>query len=276
MDPFQQVRQWDERTALGWASGLDFRAADPQQVALRDGVLAAAALAPGQVAVEVGCGTGPLLAGLAAAVGPAGAVLGIEPQRTLARLAADRTAAGTEGTDGTTGRVGVALGIGDRLPVLSGVADAVVAQTVLLHVPEPALTATLAEMVRIARPGGRVISVDQDMDGWLIDHPDRETTSRLLRLNTIHRYGDGWAGRTLARRFRAAGLVDVEVVAHTHVDTAKDSHLHGNALRMLGSLRDAGLVDAADADRWAAELDAQPTFFSALTYYRCTGTVRTG
>jgi SAM-dependent methyltransferase len=261
MDPFQQARHWDEQTALGWASGLDHRAADPQQIALRSGVLAAAALAPGQVAVEVGCGTGPLLAGLADAVGPTGTVLGVEPQRTLARIAADRLA----------GRAGLSLGVGDRLPVRSGVADAVIAQTVLLHVPEPALTATLAEMVRVARPGGRVISVDQDMDGWLIDHPDRDTTSRLLRLNTLHRYGDGWAGRTLAGRFRAAGLVDVEVVAHTHIDTDKDSHLHANALRMLGSLRDAGLVDAAGADRWAAELDAQPSFFSALTYYRCTG-----
>jgi ubiquinone/menaquinone biosynthesis C-methylase UbiE len=262
MDPFQQARGWDERTALGWASGLDRRAADPQQVALRAGVVAAAGLGPGQVAVEVGCGTGPLLAGLAAAVGPGGTVLGVEPQPTLARLAADRV-----------GAARLALGLGDRLPVRSAVADAVIAQTVLLHVPEPALTATLAEMIRVARPGGRVISVDQDMDGWLIDHPDRETTSRLLRLNTRHRYGDGWAGRTLARRFRAAGLVDVEVVAHPHVDTEHDSHLHGNALRMVAALRDADLVDAADAERWAAALDDRPTFFSALTYYRCTGTV---
>jgi SAM-dependent methyltransferase len=261
MDPFQQ--KWDERTALGWAAGLDRRAADPQQVALRAGVVAAAGLRAGDVAVEVGCGTGPLLGGLADAVGPTGTVLGVEPQPTLAGIAADRLA----------GRAGVGVGIGERLPVRSGVADAVLAQTVLLHVPEPALTATLAEMVRVARPGGRVISVDQDMDGWLIDHPDRETTSRLLRLNTLNRYGDGWAGRTLLARFRAAGLVDVEVVAHTHIDTDKDSHLYGNALRMLAALRDADLVTVADADRWAAELAAQPGFFSALTYYRCTGTV---
>ncbi len=196
MDPFQQVATWDETTARRWATGLDQRAADPQQVALRAGIVAAAALRPGQVAVEIGCGTGPLLAGLADAVGPTGRVIGVEPQPTLARLAARRLGE----------RAAVCLGTGDALPVRSRVADVAVAQTVLLHVPRAALPGTLAEMVRVVRPGGRVISVDQDMDGWLVDHPDRDMTTRLLRQNTIHRYGEGWAGRRMPALFRAAGL----------------------------------------------------------------------
>ena len=42
MDPFQQFAAWDEAAARRWATGLDERAADPQQVALRAGILAAA------------------------------------------------------------------------------------------------------------------------------------------------------------------------------------------------------------------------------------------
>jgi SAM-dependent methyltransferase len=263
VDPFEQYATWDETTALRWAAGLDQRAADPQQVALRAGVLAAAGLRPGQVAVEVGCGTGPLLAGLAGAVGPSGRALGVEPQSTLAGIAASRL----------RGRAAVCLGTGAHLPVASGVADVAVAQTVLLHVPRAALPGTLAEMVRVVRPGGRVISVDQDMDGWLIDHPDRETTTRLLRQNTIHRYGEGWAGRRMPALFRAAGLRDVDVVATTHIDTDRDSHLHLNLLWMLADLVAAGLFPERDADRWRDQLESQPGFFAALTYYRCTGTV---
>jgi len=263
MDPFQQVASWDETTALRRATGLDARAADPQQVALRAGVVAAAGLRPGQVAVEVGCGTGPLLVGLADAVGPTGRVIGVEPQRTLARLATHRLG----------DRAAVCIGTGSALPVRTGIADVAVAQTVLLHVPRAALPGTLAEMARVVRPGGRVISVDQDMDGWLIDHPDRETTTRLLRQNTVHRYGEGWAGRRMPALFRAAGLGDVEVVATTHIDTVKDSHLHNNVLRMLAEQVAAGLFSERDADRWRGQLEAQDGFFSALTYYRCTGTV---
>jgi SAM-dependent methyltransferase len=263
MDPFQQFATWDEQTALGWATGLDQRAADPQQVAMRAGIIDAAALRPGQVAVEVGCGTGPLLLGLADAVGPTGRVIGVEPQPTLARIARRRLG----------DRAAVCLGTGAALPVRSGVADVAVAQTVLLHVPRAALAGTLAEMVRVVRPGGRVISVDQDMDGWLVDHPDREMTTRLLRQNTVHRYGEGWAGRRMAALFRAAGLRDIEVVGSTHIDTVRDSHLHNNLLRMLAEQVRAGLVAEPEAARWRDQLDAQDGFFSALTYYRCTGTL---
>jgi ubiquinone/menaquinone biosynthesis C-methylase UbiE len=263
MDPFQQFATWDEQTALGWATGLDQRASDPQQVGIRAGIVAAARLRPGQAAVEVGCGTGPLLAGLADAVGPTGRVLGVEPQPTLARIAARRLAE----------RATVCLGTGAALPVRSGVADVAVAQTVLLHVPRAALSRTLAEMVRVVRPGGRVISVDQDMDSWLVDHPDRDTTTRLLRQNTVHRYGEGWAGRRMPALFRAAGLRDIDVVATTHIDTVRDSHLHNNLLRMLAEQVAAGLVAERDADRWRDQLAAQPHFFSSLTYYRCIGTV---
>jgi SAM-dependent methyltransferase len=190
-------------------------------------------------------------------------VLGVEPQPTLARTAARRLGE----------RAAVCRGTGAALPVASGIADVAVAQTVLLHVPRAALPGTLAEMVRVVRPGGRVISLDQDMDGWLVDHPDRETTTRLLRQNSVHRYGEGWAGRRMPALFRAAGLRDVEVVATTHIDTTRESHLYDNVLRMLADQVAHGLVAERDADRWRDQLESQPDFFSALTYYRCTGTV---
>jgi hypothetical protein len=63
------------------------------------------------------------------------------------------------------------------------------------------------------------------------------------------------------------------VVATTHIDTVKGSHLHSNVLRMLGELTAAGLVPEPDATRWWDQLETQETFFSALTYYRCTGIV---
>jgi SAM-dependent methyltransferase len=192
MDPFQQFATWDEATAMRWATGLDQRAADPQQVVLRTGILAAAALRPGQVAVEVGCGTGPLLAGLAEAVGPTGRVLGVEPQSMLARIAARRLRE----------RAAVCLGTGAALPVRSGVADVAVAQTVLLHVPPAALPAALAEMVRVVRPGGRVISVDQDRPG----RSTRPPTTRPPFAVSASRSSAPWrSSRGCWRRGRPSG-----------------------------------------------------------------------
>jgi len=42
---------------------------------------------------------------------------------------------------------------------------------------------------------------------------------------------------------------------------------------MLAEQVAAGLFSERDADRWRGQLEAQDGFFSALTYYRCTGTV---
>lgn len=262
-DPFQEVATWSEDTARAWADRLDQRAASPDQVALRAAAVAAAGLTPGDLAVEVGCGTGPLLADLLPAVGLGGRLVGVDPQRTLARLARDRFRGHPQ--------VSVAVGTGGRLPVRSGAAAACLAQTVLLHVPPPDLAGTIAEMVRVVRPGGRVLSIDQDVDTWVIEHPDKETTRRLLRFNTDTRYGDGWTARRLPALFRAAGLRDVGVGALTHIDTERGSHLHGSALRMVASATGAGLLDAAAAARWTAQLEEADGFFSALTFYRCTG-----
>jgi ubiquinone/menaquinone biosynthesis C-methylase UbiE len=265
MDPFQQFASWDEQTALGWATGLDKRAATATQAALRADAVAAAQLAPGDVVVEVGCGTGPMLGDLADAVGPTGLVLGLEPQRTLARVAAQRLGS----------RAALGLASGTALPVRDGVAAAALASTVLLHVPAAEQVAMLVEMARVVRPGGRVLSVDQDMEGWVIDHPDRETTRRLLRFNVENRYGDGWTGRRLPTLFRAAGLRDISVQALTHVDTSPGTHLHGNAQRMAAAAAEAGFLTPAEADAWSAGLDQDGHFFSALTYFRCAATVWT-
>ena len=65
-------------------------------------------------------------------------------------------------------------------------------------------------MVRVTRPGGRVVAVDIDMDGVLLDLPDVDPY--LLR-RAVHGMSDamntGQIGRQLPRRFREAKLEDV-------------------------------------------------------------------
>jgi ubiquinone/menaquinone biosynthesis C-methylase UbiE len=268
-DPFGDVAGWDPATARRWAQALDLRASGADQTALRAEVVRAAGLGPGDTALEVGCGTGALLSDLARLVGPRGRVLGVEPQPVLAGLAVDRVY--REGLVGTTA---VLIARGERLPVLSAGVAACVAQTVLVHLPGSVLAATLAEMVRLVRPDGRVVSVDQDGDTWTIDHPDREMTRRIVRFNSDQRYADGWTGRRLVRCFRAAGLTDVEVRVLPHVDVESGSYLFGMALRLAEAAQDAGALSAAERQRWVEQLTEQADtdgFFSSINNYCCVG-----
>jgi SAM-dependent methyltransferase len=99
----------------------------------------------GGVAVDVGCGTGRALPALRAAVGPRGAVLGLD--LTPQMLAAGRPRA-------QASRATLLLADARRLPLADGSVDAVFAAGLLTHLPDT--DAGLRELARVTRPGGRL------------------------------------------------------------------------------------------------------------------------
>jgi SAM-dependent methyltransferase len=103
------------------------------------------AIRPGAVAVDVGCGTGRALPALRAAVGPAGAVVGIDLTEQMLRAASglgrDRDAA-------------LVLADARSLPVRDGVAAVVFAAGLVHHLPDA--DAGLTELARITAPGGQL------------------------------------------------------------------------------------------------------------------------
>jgi SAM-dependent methyltransferase len=101
---------------------------------------------PGDLVLDVGCGTGRALPALAAAVGPAGRVLGFDV--TPAMLTAAR-----EAGRGECARL--VLADARRLPLPDAVAGLVFAAGLVQHLPDPA--AGLAELARVTRPGGRLM-----------------------------------------------------------------------------------------------------------------------
>jgi ubiquinone/menaquinone biosynthesis C-methylase UbiE len=265
-DEFGRLESWDEARAERWAAALDLRASAADQVRLRAEIVAAAGLEAGNTVVEVGCGTGTLLLELAEAVGPDGHAVGIEPQPVLARHARERL--------GELGEVRVEAG--SETALADGIADACVAQTVLCHLPPPVREATIARMVRVTRPGGRVVSADQDAETWVVDHPDRELTRRIVAFYADQRFADGWTGRRLRSLFLDAGLEDVRTHVSVTVETAADSYGFKVAVDRAGTAARAGWIGEDELAAWVGALEeraAAGRFFSSLNYYVTSGTV---
>lgn len=104
-------------------------------------------LRPGDRALDVCCGTGDFMTPLDAAVGEKGRVVGVD--FCLPMLEGARAK-----------HVNPALALADacRLPIASGIFDAVAVGWGLRNVPE--LEAALGEAFRVLKPGGRFVSLD--------------------------------------------------------------------------------------------------------------------
>jgi len=165
-------------------------------------------LGPGQAAIDLGCGPRGMLDLLAEAVGPGGRVVGLDAD--AAHVAAARQYAADQGLAGVEVLAGDARHTG--LPAASF--DLVHTRTLLVTIPEPA--EVVAEMARLARPGGLVASQEADAEFSMCypPLPEWDRLWSLFRASFPRAGADLRLGRRLPELFREAGLVDVGVAVH--------------------------------------------------------------
>ena len=69
-----------------------------------------------------------------------------------------------------------------------------------MHVDHPRLV--LAEMIRVTRPGGRLVVLDPDFETLVFDAADRSVTRRIVNFVCDHIVRHGWMGRRRPALFR--------------------------------------------------------------------------
>ncbi len=206
-------------------------------------------LRPGQAAIDLGCGPRGILDLLAEQVSPAGRVVGLDadPAHTAmaAEFAAGRGLSGVEIMTADARNTGLA----------AGSFDLVHARTLLVNLPDPAGVA--AEMMRLARPGGWVASMEPDTE-HVRCYPPHPAFDRLCDIFTAvfcRNGADPWIGRRVAHLFRQAGLDEVQAEARVQMYPPGNSR-RTIRLDLVRSMRpqvlEMGLASAAELD----ELDA--------------------
>ncbi len=112
-------------------------------------------LEPGETVLDIGAGFGPSALEAAAAVGPAGSVVAVDPSRVMRLvLAVRRTLVGN------ARQITVLKGSGEDVPLPDRSVDAAISMNVMHHLDNLKLTA--AELYRVMHPGGRVLLIDED------------------------------------------------------------------------------------------------------------------
>jgi ubiquinone/menaquinone biosynthesis C-methylase UbiE len=221
---------------------------------------------PSAQLLDVGCGPGDDVRALAQMVGSTGRVVGVDNSAAMITEARKRT-------EGLLLPVEYVVGDAQRLDFADSTFDGCRAERVFQHVENP--QQVLQEMVRVTRPGGRIVVLDPDFETLIIDAPDRALTRRILNFRCDHIVRNGWIGRQLPALFRAAQLTEVSATAETWLPT--DYTVAAQLLRLqehTERAREAGAVSATEAESWLSELEeASKTgrFFAAMTFFFVSG-----
>jgi SAM-dependent methyltransferase len=263
---FQAVdRSGDPRAHVGYldaVGGLTWARAYKQRT------FALLAPRPGDRVLDLGCGTGDDVRALAALVAPGGRAVGVDASATMVAEARARSAAAGPDAPAAEFRVGDA----HRLPFADAAFDGCRADRTLQHVEDP--RRAIVELVRVARPGARVVASEPDWETLIVDAPDGAATRRILNAR-CDRMRHGWIGRRLPGLLLDAGLrrVDVEAASLILRDLATAERLlalEASAARAC----DDGLIPAAAAAAWVAGLRAAAAagrFFAAGTLFIVAG-----
>jgi len=167
------AHQWDDMRRTFFGEGV------------REAAIRAADIKPGLIVADVGTGTG-FIAEAALAAGAR--VIGIDSSAGM--LAQVRQRLDQEKFEARAGDL-------DSLPLAAGEVDAVLANMVLHHAPDP--PRAIREMTRPLKPGGRLVITDADSHGY-----------EWLRTEQHDRWL-GFERADIARWFREAGLEEVTV-----------------------------------------------------------------
>lgn len=143
------------------AQRLETRAQMPQFVAIREAYLDRIGLPPGGSVHELGCGTGAVCRAIAAWPGFTGRVSGSDLSASLIEEARKLTA------DAGLAKVDFLQADGQGIDTRAGQYDMVLADTVVSHFANPA--AFVAEAIRPAKPGGRIVIHDGDYASMTFD-----------------------------------------------------------------------------------------------------------
>jgi SAM-dependent methyltransferase len=255
---FTAVDEQDDPSA--WIDVLDRVRGEPAYVAYKRRVAELLEPVEGGSYLEVGAGTGADALELEGRFGVR--VAGVDLSSAMVEEARRR------------GLRDVRVASAEALPFEDGSFDGCWADRVLQHLDDPG--AAVAELLRVTRPGGRVVVADPDYDTQVVDVADQELARKVLRFRADRLLRQGTLAHRQGGVFARAGATDVVVEAFPVV--LRDPAALDNAMGLRSWARVAyerGLLGEAEADRWERGLDdavAGGHFLYAFSVFITAGT----
>jgi arsenite methyltransferase len=218
----------------------------------------------GESILDLGSGPGFLACELAQEVGATGRIVAVDISSDMNSLASKRVAAAELGH-----RVDILEGDATALAFADAVFDAAVSTQVIEYLAEP--DAALHQLMRVLRPGGRLVILDTDWDSLVWATTDRLRAGRIEAAWDEH-LPDPYLPRSLAPRLRAAGFDVTEIRIVPILNTAYDATTFSyNIAQLIAAfVPGRGGISEDEASEWLddfADLQQQGRYFFSLNRY---------
>ena len=220
-------------------------------------------LQSGDTLLDVGCGSAVVDRWLAHYTNKRHPIVGVDVNRYLLREATALVQ-----KDGLDDVIALQEGNAEALPFPDNAFDVVMSYTVM---EETNAHTMLAEMIRVAKPGGRVAVMVRAMDvPWVVNVPLRPELKTKAEIPRGFVGAHGCADASLGKRFRAAGLEHVKMFPQ--LATFDNVHVAIGQFLQAGIL---GALDANETQEWQASVRqavAEGTFYIASSHHCAVGT----
>lgn len=226
-------------------------------------------LQEGLIVLDGGCGIGIDAIQMAQRVGPSGHVYGVDnSQEMIAKAAAN-----AENLE-----LSLSFQLGDiyQLKFPDDHFDRCRVDKTFQHLSDP--KAALLELVRVAKPGGKIITADPDHDSVVIDTPYSDVNHRFIRFRSDH-MPQGGIAHQMAGFCQELGLIEVQVEPLTHVYTDyQQKKIASPYLDEIWVAQEHGSVTREEAEKWSAYLQGaiDAGRFLCLQTYIITTAVKPG
>lgn len=260
-DIFQRVDELETEQRSMIAERLEFRAAMPRFVEVRDDYLEEIGLPMEGQVLELGCGTGAVCRAIATWPGFKGKVTGSDLSESLIETA--RELAVESGIDG----IEFIQADGQGSTAYEGEFDMVLGHTVISHVADP--DAFLAEALRLARPGGKVVIHDADYASLSFDTGTPELDRVLPQKYSQILFANPFVMRELPGRLRRLGVRPSKTIGALVVEVGGAEYFPGIIRNYAPTAVAAGVVSESEVTGWVASLDralAEERFFGSCNY----------
>lgn len=166
---------------------------------LRDLTLDQALLKPGESVLDVGCGTGGVTIPAKIRVGENGGAAGIDPSPEM--IAVANRKAGRAGL-----QIDFRVGVIESLPFPDASFDVVTSSLMMHHLPAHLQVKGVAEILRVLKPGGRLLIAD-------MTRPGASLHERLFRSMVLHHgHVTQFGVEDLPKLLKEAGFEEIQLL----------------------------------------------------------------